>query len=156
MKQVCVGYRVLYSREFGMNKIPYKMARCPCMQEKRAGGKPLELLARRKSETSPLSLLPSSPSQGINVSFEKQTRSFPSPNCHSRTNFLPILFFFLSRIDDEHALAFGIGRYRLYIYKERLKTMNSTNRRNIGILEKWREKYSLLSVFFYSNYSLNK
>lgn len=140
MKQVCVGYRVFYSREFGMNKIPYKMARCPCMQEKRAGGKPLELLARRKSETSPPFSPPFSPSQGINVSFEKQTRSFPSPNCHSRTNFLPILFFFLSRIDDEHALAFGIGRYRLYIYKERLKTMNSTNRRNIGILEKWREK----------------
>lgn len=121
VKQVCVGYRVLCSREFGMNKIPYKMARCPCMQEKRAGGKPLELLARRKSETSPPFSPPFSPSQGINVSFEKQTRSFPSPNCHSRTNFLPILFFFLSRIDDEHALAFGIGRYRLYIYKERLK-----------------------------------
>lgn len=75
---------------------------------------------------------PSSPSQGINVSFEKQTRSFPSPNCHSRTNFLPILFFFLSRIDDEHALAFGIGRYRLYIYKERLKRWI---RRIEGILE---------------------
>lgn len=67
---------ILYlSQEFGMNKIPYKMAAdrgCPCIHacnENVRGRRnpPLELLARRKSETSPSFSPPSS--QGINVSF---------------------------------------------------------------------------------------
>lgn len=158
MKQVCVGYRVLYSREFGMNKIPYKMARCPCMQEKRAGGKPLELLARRKSETSPLSLLPSSPSSPGDKRFLRKANAlFSLPQLPLGNQFLANSFF-LSFTEDRWRTRSRLwNRPISVIYLQgTFKTMNSTNRRNIGILEKWREKYSLLSVFFYSNYSLNK